>query len=120
MPVELEQLMLTSSTYQPSSVTYPSDAKRKRTWIVSPSYAERSNVSCVQVMKPDQHGVPSGSGFAGFEFFAGVLDLEPGIANFGHLGGILFGAGMMLYWRWKEKRETEPGFEDTGWVWESW
>jgi membrane associated rhomboid family serine protease len=56
--------------------------------------------------------------FTVFELFSGVFGFEPGIANFGHLGGILVGAVIMLYWRRAEKRGSAPAeFE---WVWESW
>ncbi len=45
-------------------------------------------------------------GFAFFEFFSGFLNLEPGIANFGHLGGIITGVIIMLFWKNKLKRKT--------------
>lgn len=34
-----------------------------------------------------------------FELFAGIFNLLPGIANFGHLGGIITGVAFMLIWR---------------------
>lgn len=40
-------------------------------------------------------------GFAVLELIAGISGLEPGIANFGHLGGIVTGVIMMLYWKQK-------------------
>jgi membrane associated rhomboid family serine protease len=49
-------------------------------------------------------------GFAVLELVAGILNLEPGIANFGHLGGIVTGVILMLYWKRnakKNKREFE-------------
>lgn len=58
--------------------------------------------------------------FALIEFFSGVLDLAPGIANFGHLGGIIFGAAVMSYWRIKERKREETGSEEFKGVWESW
>ena len=38
-------------------------------------------------------------GFAALELLAGIFNLEPGIANFGHLGGIVSGVIMMYYWK---------------------
>lgn len=38
---------------------------------------------------------------AGFELFVGITGIMPGIANFGHLGGIITGAFVM--WRWRRK-----------------
>lgn len=37
--------------------------------------------------------------FAFLEFFLGLTGLDPGVANFGHLGGIATGALMMLWWK---------------------
>ena len=54
-------------------------------------------------------------GFIAFSIYAGVVDLFSGIAHFGHLGGILFGALIMLYWRRGEKRGPMDGYE---WIWE--
>lgn len=56
--------------------------------------------------------------FVIFELFSGVFGLQQGIANFGHLGGILTGLLMMFYWSKTEKRG--PGPETVEWVWESW
>jgi len=56
--------------------------------------------------------------FAFFEFFSGMLGFEPGIANFGHLGGILFGFIFMFYWEKISKNKHEP--ESFQWVWETW
>ncbi len=39
-----------------------------------------------------------------FETFLGVTGLEPGIANFGHVGGIITSALIMFYWRYRDKR----------------
>jgi membrane associated rhomboid family serine protease len=41
---------------------------------------------------------------AGLEFMLGFLGLEPGIANFGHFGGIVTGILMTYYW----KRMSRP------------
>jgi membrane associated rhomboid family serine protease len=38
-------------------------------------------------------------GFAVLEFFSGVFGTQPGIANFGHLGGLITGAILLFYWR---------------------
>jgi membrane associated rhomboid family serine protease len=49
--------------------------------------------------------------YAGAQFFLGFYSLEAGIANFGHFGGIITGAALMVYWRWKEgslKRKHKP------------
>ena len=42
--------------------------------------------------------------FAGLELFLGVTGFEPGIANFGHLGGIVTGILFMVLWRLAEKK----------------
>jgi membrane associated rhomboid family serine protease len=39
--------------------------------------------------------------FGGIELFFGVSGLSSGIAHFAHLGGMLFGALLILYWRGK-------------------
>jgi len=50
------------------------------------------------------------------ETFLGVLSLQPGIANFGHVGGIITGLLIMVYWRLREERRRIPkGFQ---FVWE--
>jgi membrane associated rhomboid family serine protease len=51
--------------------------------------------------------------FAAFELFSGFFGLEPGIANFGHLGGILAGAAIMISWRKLDSRGGAT--EDTNW-----
>ena len=38
-----------------------------------------------------------------FEFFAGIVDFKDNIAHFAHLGGMLFGIIMILYWRKKDR-----------------
>jgi len=55
--------------------------------------------------------------FAIFEFASGLFGFEPGIANFGHLGGILAGVLIMLYWRRGDKGHPDEGYE---FVWEGW
>jgi membrane associated rhomboid family serine protease len=50
------------------------------------------------------------------ETFLGVLSLQPGIANFGHVGGIITGLLVMAYWRLREERRRIPkGYQ---FVWE--
>jgi membrane associated rhomboid family serine protease len=51
------------------------------------------------------------------ETFLGVLSLQPGIANFGHVGGIITGFLIMAYWRLREERRRRipKGFQ---FVWE--
>jgi membrane associated rhomboid family serine protease len=34
-----------------------------------------------------------------FELFVGFTGLQPGVAHFAHLGGMLFGWLMIRYWR---------------------
>lgn len=47
-----------------------------------------------------------------FELVSGILGIFPGIANFGHIGGIVTGVLFMLLWRFIEKKipidEREP------------
>jgi len=47
--------------------------------------------------------------FAAIELIAGVTGIMPGIANFGHLGGIITSALVMLVWKhiMRPKNETE-------------
>ena len=42
-------------------------------------------------------------GYAVIELFLGVSNAQDGIAHFAHLGGMLFGLVMILYWRKKRK-----------------
>jgi len=55
--------------------------------------------------------------FAGLELFLGLTGLEPGVANFGHLGGIAVGALLMLHWRRREKIRYH-GFKNFEFIWE--
>ncbi len=43
-------------------------------------------------------------GIAVLEFIVGLLGLEAGVANFGHLGGILTGALLVYYWKRQKPR----------------
>ncbi len=56
--------------------------------------------------------------FAGLELFLGLTEMEPGIANFGHLGGIITGALLMLYWRQKEKKQKAMELKGYEFIWE--
>ena len=42
-------------------------------------------------------------GYAVIELFLGVSNAQDGVAHFAHLGGMLFGLVMILYWRKKRK-----------------
>jgi len=56
--------------------------------------------------------------FAIIELFSGVFDLQMGVANFGHLGGIIAGLLIMLYWRNKDKSRRAPEFTNLEFIWE--
>jgi len=57
--------------------------------------------------------------FAGIELFYGVSGLEAGVANFGHLGGILTGIIFMLLWKYTRKsRAFEPFRANVEYFWE--
>ena len=48
-------------------------------------------------------------GLAAFDLFAGVTGTQAGVANFAHIGGMLTGFLLILYWRGKLRRRTpEP------------
>jgi membrane associated rhomboid family serine protease len=55
--------------------------------------------------------------FAALELFLGLTGLEPGVANFGHLGGILFGIIIMLLWR-RQKSVRASTMQDYEFVWD--
>lgn len=44
---------------------------------------------------------------AGLELFLGVTGFEPGIANFGHLGGLLTGFGLTYYWKSRRPKKSD-------------
>ncbi|MDO4497843.1 MAG: rhomboid family intramembrane serine protease, partial [Bacteroidales bacterium] len=44
-------------------------------------------------------------GYGAFELFAGVWGIQSGIAHFAHLGGMLFGFVLILFWRKHHKIE---------------
>lgn len=50
------------------------------------------------------------------ETFFGIMGLEPGIANFGHVGGIITGLLIMTFWKFMEREGKE--FRDWDYIWE--
>jgi len=56
--------------------------------------------------------------FAILELFFGVFNLQTGIANFGHLGGIIAGFLIMYYWRIRDSHHRAPEFADLEFIWE--
>lgn len=63
-------------------------------------------------------------GYAVIELLSGLSTSNSGVAHFAHLGGMLFGFGLILYWRriarrreygfssWSEYKPKEPSFWD--------
>jgi membrane associated rhomboid family serine protease len=51
------------------------------------------------------------------ETFFGLMGLDPGVANFGHVGGVLSGLIIMTVWR-ISSREKKTNFEKFEFVWE--
>ncbi|MCK5022603.1 MAG: rhomboid family intramembrane serine protease [Candidatus Aenigmarchaeota archaeon] len=51
------------------------------------------------------------------EMFFGILGLQPGVANFGHVGGIISGLLIMIIWKLQKK---EAKFDDSNFefIWE--
>ena len=45
------------------------------------------------------------------ESFFGFFNLQAGVANFGHLGGLIAGAALMLYWKKKKIAERKQIME---------
>ena len=45
--------------------------------------------------------------YAIFELFTGLGPTSDGIAHFAHLGGMLFGLGLILLWKKKKKRRKQ-------------
>lgn len=56
--------------------------------------------------------------FAGLELFLGFTGIEPGIANFGHLGGIITGVLFMLAWRGMKRRRRPSEYQGLEFIWE--
>ena len=52
------------------------------------------------------------------ETFFGVLGFQSGIANFGHVGGILCGLAIMSYWKWRSERKKPREFRGFQFIWE--
>lgn len=44
---------------------------------------------------------------AGLELFLGLTGFEPGIANFGHLGGLLTGFALTYYWKNRRPKKSD-------------
>jgi membrane associated rhomboid family serine protease len=44
--------------------------------------------------------------FAGIELFTGITGTGGGIAHFAHLGGMVFGLILILYWKRKHRLYT--------------
>jgi len=64
--------------------------------------------------------------FAVIQFLLGFYNLDAGIANFGHFGGIITGAAIMLYWRLKvgslgrrKPHKPEEHIEEWKFFWEN-
>jgi membrane associated rhomboid family serine protease len=51
------------------------------------------------------------------ETFFGLLGLQPGVANFGHVGGIITGLILMVLWKFKERMEEKKELQFE-YVWE--
>ena len=52
------------------------------------------------------------------ELVAGIANLEPGVANFGHLGGIITAAIIMLAWRFSGRTKRAQTFHGLEFAWE--
>lgn len=52
------------------------------------------------------------------ETFFGFMGLEPGVANFGHVGGIITGLLLMTAWKLAERKEKKWGESGFEYVWE--
>lgn len=46
--------------------------------------------------------------FGVMELLVGVVGVDRGVAHFAHLGGMLFGAALLLVWRMQARRSGEP------------
>lgn len=56
--------------------------------------------------------------FAAVELIAGVTGIMPGIANFGHLGGIITSALIILAWKYISKPKGESELRNYQFYWE--
>ena len=56
--------------------------------------------------------------FAAVELIAGITGIMPGIANFGHLGGIITAALIMLIWKHTLKPKNEKDLRHYQFYWE--
>ena len=59
-------------------------------------------------------------GIAVLELFLGIFNMAPGIASFGHLGGIITGVLIMLYWKYVRARRfrTKKEVREFEFYWE--
>lgn len=49
-------------------------------------------------------------GYAAIELILGIMQTHDGVAHFAHLGGMIFGLLLILYWRKKERRNQWRNF----------
>ena len=56
--------------------------------------------------------------FAAVELIAGITGIMPGIANFGHLGGIITSAIIMLAWKYTAKPKNEKEMRHYKFYWD--
>jgi len=56
--------------------------------------------------------------FAAIELIAGITGIMPGIANFGHLGGIITSAFLMLAWKYTFRPKNERDLRQYQFFWE--
>ncbi len=56
--------------------------------------------------------------FAAVELIAGVTGIMPGIANFGHLGGIITSAVIILAWKYTSKPKGQSELRNYQFYWE--
>ena len=50
------------------------------------------------------------------EMFFGFMGLDPGVANFGHVGGIITGLMVMVFWKIRERESNK--WEEFEFIWE--
>lgn len=56
--------------------------------------------------------------FAAIELIAGITGIMPGIANFGHLGGIITAALIILVWKYTYRPKNEKDLRHYKFYWE--
>ncbi|MEE9323297.1 MAG: rhomboid family intramembrane serine protease, partial [Candidatus Aenigmarchaeota archaeon] len=52
------------------------------------------------------------------ETFFGIMGLEPGVANFGHVGGIITGLLIMTFWKFMRRERKGLSERDFEFIWE--